>query len=86
VTLSSVAADTIRVEAASRWDALDLVHRLKGMHMYLVQLGDSRWHVCVRTDAPADEIVPAVRRAAEQWARERGVNAVLRVGERTYEI
>jgi hypothetical protein len=86
VTLALAAADTIRVEAASRWDALDLVRRLKGMHTYLVQLGDSRWHVCVRTDAPADEIVPAVRRAAEQWARDRGVNAVLRVGERTYEI
>lgn len=85
MTLSSAAADTIRIEAASRWDALDLAQRLKGMHTYLVQLGDSRWHVCVRAD-PADEVVPAVRLAAEQWARDRDVSAVLRVGERTYEI
>ena len=86
MTLSSAAADTIRIEAASRWDALDLAQRLKGMHTYLVQLGDSRWHVCVRTDGPADEAIPTVRHAAAEWARERDVDAVLRVGERTYEV
>lgn len=86
MTLSSPPAETIRIEAVNRWDALDLARRLKGMHTYLVQLGDSRWHVCVRTDGAADEVILSVRRTAERWASDRHVEAVLRVGEKSYEL
>lgn len=82
----SATADTIRVEAPTRWDAVDLARRLRGLHTYLVQLSDRRWHVCVRCDGTADEVVPTVRAAAEEWAKDRGVASVLRVGGRTFEL
>jgi hypothetical protein len=79
-------SETIRVEAPTRWDAVDLARRLCGLHTYLVQLGDRGWHVCVRCDGPAEELVPTVRDAAEAWARDRNFDAVLRVGENAREI
>ncbi len=79
-------AETIRVEVPTRWDAVDLARRLRGLHAYLVQLGDRRWHVCVRCDGEAAELVSAVRATTQQWARERHVDGVLRVGESAYDI
>lgn len=76
------AGETIRIEAATRWDALDLARRLSSHHTYLVQLADERWHVCVRTDYEEREILDDVREAATSWAVERGVESVLRVGGR----
>ena len=76
----------IRVEAPTRWDAVDLAQRLRGLHTYLVQLGDRRWHVCVRCDGETAELVPTVRATVEQWARERHVDAVLRVGGDAFRI
>jgi uncharacterized protein (DUF2252 family) len=78
--------ETIRIETGNRWDALDLARRLPGLHTYLVQLGNRRWHVCVKPDGEADAVIPVVRRAAEAWAEERHVCSVLRVGNRTYDL
>ena len=77
--------ETIRIEAATRWDALDLARRLARHHTYLVQLGDRRWHVCVRTD-DAELELPPVRAVAEGWALERRLDATLRRGGETYEL
>ena len=77
--------DTIRIEAATRWDALDLARRLSRHHTYLVQLGDRRWHVCVRTDDAEFELEP-VRAVAEGWAVERSLEATLRHGAEAYEL
>ena len=77
--------DTIRIEAATRWDALDLARRLSRHHTYLVQLGDRRWHVCVRTDDAEFELEP-VRAVAEGWAVERSLETTLRHGAETYEL
>lgn len=79
-------AETIRIEAPTRWDAADLAQRLTGLDAYLVQLGDRRWHICIRVDRAASELLPVVRRAAEAWARERGLDAVIRVGEQTIRV
>ena len=78
-------AETIRIEAETRWDALDLARRLSGHHTYLVQLGDRRWLVCVRAEDVELELGP-VRAAAESWAEERRLVATLRRGTETYEL
>ena len=80
----SLATD-IRIEAETRWDAVDLARRLAAHHTYLVQLGDRRWHVCVRADDTGEEL-PAVREAAERWASDRRVAATLRCGGETFEL
>jgi hypothetical protein len=77
--------ETIRIEAETRWDALDLAARLCRHHTYLVQLGDRRWHVCVRTDDAELELGP-VRAAAEGWAVDRRLETTLRRGAETYEL
>ena len=77
--------ETIRIEAETRWDALDLVRRLSRHHTYLVQLGDRRWHVCVRTDDAELELEP-VRAVAEGWALERRLETTIRRGPETYEL
>ncbi len=79
-------AETIRVEVPTRWDAVDLARRLSGLHTYLVQLGDRRWHVCVRCDDGAQALVPIVRATTEQWAKERHVDGVMRVGDSAVDI
>jgi len=86
VIRSGQLGETIRIESATRWDALDLVQRLSGLHTYLVQLGDRRWHVCVRPEGRVDELVPELLRTASQWATERHLDSVLRVGDRSYEL
>ena len=78
--------ETIRVEVPTRWDAVDLARRLHGLHTYLVQLGDRRWHVCVRCDGAVLSLVPMVQAAAEQWAKERHVDGVMRFGDTAVEI
>lgn len=76
----------IRIEAQTRWDAIDLARRLAAHHTYLVQLGDRRWNVCVRPDEGADEL-PAVRAAAERWAADRQLEAArLHCGDETFEL
>lgn len=77
--------ETIRIEAETRWDALDLARRLSRHHTYLVQLGDRRWHVCVRTENAEHELEP-VRAVAEGWAVERRLDTTLRRGGETYEL
>jgi hypothetical protein len=77
--------ETIRIEAETRWDALDLARRLARHHTYLVQLGDRRWHVCVRTEDADFELEP-VRAVAEGWAVERRLESTLRHGPETYEL
>ena len=77
--------ETIRIVAETRWDALDLARRLSRHHTYLVQLGDRRWHVCVRTENAEHELEP-VRAVAEGWAVERQLEATLRRGGETYEL
>ncbi len=79
-------AETIRIESASRFDALDLARRLVGFHTHLVQLGDLRWHVCVKAGAHGRDLVPELLRTAEGWAAERHLDSVLRVGDRAYEL
>lgn len=78
--------ETIRIEASTRWDALDLAHRLEAHHTYLVQLADERWHVCVRAGDEGGEILDDVREAAASWASQRGLESVLRVGAREIEL
>jgi hypothetical protein len=80
------APETIRIESGSRWDALDLARRLPALHTYLVQLGDHRWHVCVRPREGEDAVVGEVIRTAEEWAAERSLDAVLRVGDRAFDL
>jgi hypothetical protein len=77
--------ETIRIEAETRWDALDLARRLSRHHTYLVQLGDRRWNVCVRTDDAGLELEP-VRAVAEGWAVERRLESKLRRGAETYRL
>lgn len=77
--------ETIRIEAETRGDALDLARRLSRHHTYLVQLGDRRWHVCVRTDGAEHELEP-VRAVAEGWAVERRLETTVRRGGETYEL
>ena len=79
------AIETIRIEAETRWDAIDLARRLNGHHTYLVQLGDRRWHVCVRADDAAIEL-EKVRAAAQLWAADRRLATTLRYGAETYEL
>jgi uncharacterized protein (DUF2252 family) len=87
VSPSSAAKETIRVEAANRWDAVDLAQRLGSLHTYLVQLGDRRWHVCVRPEGHADELLPLIRDTAEAWARERQIDhSIVRVGDRAFDV
>ena len=78
-------SETIRIEAQTRWDALDLADRLSRHHTYLVQLGNRRWHVCVRTDDADVELEP-VRAVAEGWAVERRLEATLHRGTEMYEL
>ena len=79
-------AETIRIEASTRWDALDLASRLEAHHTYLVQLADERWHVCVRAGDGAGDILEDVREAARSWASQRGLESVLHVGAREIEL
>lgn len=83
--MTAQAAETIRIEVESRWDAVDLVRRLSGLHTYLVQLADSRWIVCVRQSDGAD-VLPLVRAAAVDWAQQRHVDSVVRVGGAEFPI
>lgn len=82
----SAAPETIRIEASTHFDALDLAERLAMHHTYLVQLGDERWQVCIRAEGAPDEILGGVREAAALWAAERGLASVLRVGGREIEL
>ena len=82
----SPSGETIRIEAPTRWDALDLAHRLATHHTYLVQLADERWHVCVRPGEAEEDLVEHVREQATAWVAERGVDSVLRVGRREIEL
>ncbi|HVM17051.1 MAG TPA: hypothetical protein VM290_05680 [Gaiellaceae bacterium] len=84
--MTTVLREPIRIETSSRWDALDLLARIPGLRAYLVQLGDRRWNVCVRPDGDADDVLAALLPTAQQWATERAVEAVVRVGERRYEL
>jgi len=84
--MTAAPRETVRIESGSRHDALDLLRRLPGRHAYLVQLGDRRWHVCVTADGSTDEMVPELLRTAAEWAAERHVAAVLRVGDDAYEL
>ena len=77
--------EPIRIETGTRWDAVDLARRLAAHHTYLVQLGDRRWHVCVRDEDPA-ELLPTVRAAAQRWAEDRHLAATLRCAGETYEL
>lgn len=79
-------AQTIRIESEDRMDALDLLRRLQGLHTHLVQLGDQRWHVCVRADRDQEELLAELLRTATEWASERDVASVVRVGERSYRL
>ncbi len=81
--MSAVSAETIRIESENRWDAVDLARRLAGRHTYLVQLGDRRWHVCVRVDGDVDVLVADVQRIAGEWARDRKLLSSMRFGGRT---
>lgn len=84
MTLAPVEA--IRIESTTRGDALDLVRRLPELHTYLVQLGDSRWHVCVKPDGSAEDLIPSLLDRAGLWASERSLDSVLRVGDQAYEL
>jgi hypothetical protein len=77
---------TIWIEASTRWDALELAHRLASHHTYLVQLADERWHVWVRPGEAEDAVLEQVREAATAWAAERGLASVVRVGRREIEL
>jgi len=77
---------TIRIEAETRWDALDLLSRLSAYHTYLVQLGERRWSVCVRPHDDPERLTREVLVAAHAWAQARGVISELRVGDRVYRL
>lgn len=82
----TASAGTIRVEAQTRWDALDLAGRLAAHHTYLVQLGDRRWLVCVRCEELDEALLGAVRATAERWAADRQLASMLRCGDRSYAL
>jgi hypothetical protein len=78
-------SETIRIETETRWAALDLAQRLSRHHTYLVQLGNRRWQVCVRTDDADVELGP-VRAVVQGWANERRLDATLHRGTESYEL
>ena len=78
--------ETIRIEAGSRWDALDLLRRLRPFRTHLVQLNDQRWLVCVRQDRDLDELETAVLRTASGWAADRNVATTVSVGGRSHPV
>ena len=83
----TAALSPIRIEAETRWDAIDLARRLSGHHTYLVQLGDRRWNVCVRPDEEGVDELPAVRATAERWAADRQLEAAtLHCGDETFDL
>jgi len=77
---------TMRIDAESRYDALDLLRRLSSHHTYLVQLGERHWSVCVRPDGNAETLAGEVLRTAREWALARGVESELRVANRRYTL
>ena len=78
--------DTIKIEAASRWDALDLARRLSGFRTHLVQLSDRRWIVCVRQDRDLDALTVDVLGEVERWVTDRRIEATLQLGGRSYAL
>lgn len=78
--------ETIRIDAGSRWDALELLRRLRPFRTHLVQLNDRRWLVCVRPDRELDELEIAVLRTASAWAADRHVTATVSVADRSYAV
>jgi hypothetical protein len=76
--------ETIRIEAATRWDALDLVRRLAGFRAHVVQRSD-RWIVCVRQDR-LDALTVGVLDETSRWAADRRVDTTVQFGDRSYAI
>jgi hypothetical protein len=77
--------ETIRIDAANRWDALDLVRRLAGFRAHIVQLSD-RWIVCVRQDRDLDALTVGVLDETARWAADRHLDATVQLGDRSYAI
>ena len=78
--------DTIRITAATRWDALDLVRRLSAFRTHLVQLSDQRWVVCVRQDRDLDELTVGVLDEAGRWVTDRRIDTTMTLGGRSYAL
>jgi hypothetical protein len=67
----------IRIESASRWDALALAQRLERYHWFLVDRGHGHWDVYVsavhvRPDLPRD-----LRSRLDAWVNERRIEEAI---------
>ena len=78
--------ERISIETQSRWDAMELLRRLRGHHAHLIQLGEHRGEVCVRPEADLDRTLEQVLAAVEAWASERHAESVVHVGGRAYPV
>lgn len=68
---------TITIEAASRWDAVDLARRLPACRWYLVERDRRHWELYVAPErGGARRLESRVLDAAERWAAERHIEAV----------
>lgn len=67
----------IRIEARTRWDALDLARSLPQCDWYMVAVAPERWDVCIRTGPSRETLVADLLEAARQWASRRDVESVV---------
>jgi hypothetical protein len=70
---------TVRIEAPTRWDALDLTHHLPRWRWYLVGHDRDRWDIVVGCEKQRREgqLMDAVR----AWATRREIDSIVHLGD-----
>ncbi len=66
----------IRIESASRWDALALTRRLGRYRWYLVEPDEKHWDVYVELDDEQPELLDDLRDRIDRWLAERRLDVV----------
>jgi hypothetical protein len=66
----------IRIESASRWDALALTRSLGRYRWYLVEPDEKHWDVYVELDDAPPELPEDLRDRIDRWVDERRLDAV----------
>jgi hypothetical protein len=65
----------IRIESASRWDALALTRRLGRYRWYLVEPDEKHWDVYVELDQASADASDDLRKRISAWIDERGLSS-----------
>jgi hypothetical protein len=68
---------TVRIEAPSRWDALDLTRELRAWRWYLVSQSADSWDVCVDVPSRRRRYELELLAAVQAWADRRDVDSVV---------